>query len=60
MDELGNCIVNLCNIVPDGIVCFFPSYAYEESVYNYWEKSGIIRRIERIKKVYLNLVLIVI
>jgi chromosome transmission fidelity protein 1 len=52
MDELGNFIINLCNIVPDGIVLFFPSYSYEEEVYKHFEKNDFIRRIERKKKFF--------
>lgn len=51
IEELGVTIVNLCNIVPDGVVCFFPSYAYEEKVYNHWQQKGIIQRIEAKKLV---------
>lgn len=51
MDELGRLIVNLCNVVPDGIVCFWPSYAYEDKVFQYWQEQGVIKRIEQKKKV---------
>lgn len=43
--------MNMCNVVPDGIICFFPSYSYEETVYNFWQKNGFITSIERKKKV---------
>jgi DNA excision repair protein ERCC-2 len=26
----GNLLIETCSIVPDGIVCFFPSYRYME------------------------------
>ncbi|KRY01570.1 putative ATP-dependent RNA helicase DDX11, partial [Trichinella pseudospiralis] len=29
--ELGNCLVQLSKIIPGGIVCFLPSYNYEET-----------------------------
>jgi chromosome transmission fidelity protein 1 len=31
IDELGLALVNLCSVVPDGIVVFFPSYAFLET-----------------------------
>ena len=32
MDELGRVVLNVCGAVPDGVVLFFPSYSYEETV----------------------------
>ncbi|CAG8502015.1 15492_t:CDS:10 [Rhizophagus irregularis] len=49
IDELGQTIVNLCNIIPDGVVCFFTSYAYLEQVYKRWEQNGILERIRKYK-----------
>ncbi|EFC45672.1 DEAD/DEAH box helicase [Naegleria gruberi] len=48
--SLGKMIVNLCNIVPDGVVLFFPSYQYEKTVFEYWKNNGIIGQIEKKKK----------
>jgi Rad3-related DNA helicase len=31
MDELGRLLVNVCTAVPAGVVCFLPSYQYEEA-----------------------------
>jgi chromosome transmission fidelity protein 1 len=55
MDEVGTSIANLCNVIPDGIVCFFPSFTYLDQVYKRWESaesSGILARIEKRKKVF--------
>jgi chromosome transmission fidelity protein 1 len=35
-DELGRALLNICTIVPDGVVVFFPSYSYLESVSRRW------------------------
>lgn len=51
LEELGRLVVNLCSVVPGGIVLFFPSYDYEQLVSVSWEKSGILGRIEAKKKV---------
>ena len=51
MDELGRTIANVCTICPGGVVCFFPSYEYERSVYNRWEESGQLATIIRKKQV---------
>ncbi|XP_068203426.1 ATP-dependent DNA helicase DDX11 isoform X1 [Palaemon carinicauda] len=52
LDELGRVLVNLCAIVPGGIVCFLPSYDYEQKVFDYFVKAGVIDRLSGKKKVY--------
>ena len=43
--------MNLCTVVPGGIVVFFPSYDYEKRVHTHWEESGVLDRIGKKKKV---------
>ncbi|XP_067392341.1 ATP-dependent DNA helicase DDX11 isoform X2 [Emydura macquarii macquarii] len=50
MDELGRILSNLCNVVPGGVVCFFPSYEYEKQVYAHWERMGLLTRLATKKK----------
>ncbi|KAM3927064.1 ATP-dependent DNA helicase DDX11 [Leptodactylus fuscus] len=52
MDETGRILVNLCNVVPGGLVCFFPSYEYEKLILDRWEKSGLLKRLEGKKKIF--------
>ncbi|XP_072001052.1 ATP-dependent DNA helicase DDX11-like [Engystomops pustulosus] len=52
MDETGRILVNLCNVVPGGLVCFFPSYEYEKLILDHWEKSGLLPRITAKKKIF--------
>ncbi|XP_064085722.1 ATP-dependent DNA helicase DDX11-like [Macrobrachium nipponense] len=52
LDELGRVLVNLCTIVPGGIVCFLPSYDYEQKVFDYFLKTGVIDRLSGKKKVF--------
>ncbi|EQC25734.1 hypothetical protein SDRG_16396 [Saprolegnia diclina VS20] len=40
MDEVGRILLNLVRIVPAGVVCFFPSYAYEQQIVNHWTANG--------------------
>ena len=41
IEALGGCVLQLSNIIPDGLVVFFPSYAYLEQVVLRWQmKSG--------------------
>lgn len=53
LEDLGRALVNLCAIVPDGMVCFFPSYSFEESFVNFTKtKNNIFQRLEQKKKVH--------
>ncbi|XP_012539548.1 ATP-dependent DNA helicase DDX11 [Monomorium pharaonis] len=52
LDELGRALLNLCNVVPAGIVVFFPSYNYEDTVFKHLDKSGVIAKISAKKRIY--------
>ncbi|NXX34826.1 DDX11 helicase, partial [Nicator chloris] len=52
MDEAGRILCNLCNVIPGGVVCFFPSYEYEKQVYGHWEKTGLLSRLAAKKKIF--------
>lgn len=49
--ELGRAFVNICSVVPDGMVAFFPSYDYEERVWTTWEKTGVLASLQTRKHV---------
>lgn len=42
MRNYGNLLIELSSIVPDGMVCFFPSYGYMEEVISQWNEMGIL------------------
>ena len=50
--DLGNALVNVCNVVPNGVVVFFTSYAYEALVYRVWQKHGIVARLTARKALF--------
>ncbi|XP_019320421.2 ATP-dependent DNA helicase DDX11 isoform X1 [Panthera pardus] len=52
MDETGRILYNLCNVVPGGLVCFFPSYEYQRQVHAHWDKSGLLARLAVRKKIF--------
>uniref|UniRef100_A0A452ES65 DEAD/H-box helicase 11 n=2 Tax=Capra hircus TaxID=9925 RepID=A0A452ES65_CAPHI len=52
MDETGRILCNLCNVVPGGVVCFFPSYEYQQQVCAHWEKSGLLARLTIRKRIF--------
>uniref|UniRef100_A0A915JJ41 ATP-dependent helicase C-terminal domain-containing protein n=1 Tax=Romanomermis culicivorax TaxID=13658 RepID=A0A915JJ41_ROMCU len=52
IDDLSRLIINLCNIVPGGIVCFFPSYDYERLIFEQLKTSGLLSKIETKKNFF--------
>ncbi|KAM4618264.1 ATP-dependent DNA helicase DDX11 [Polymixia lowei] len=52
MDETGRVLSNLCNVVPGGVVCFFPSYEYSRQIVSHWEASGTLARLANKKKIF--------
>ncbi|KAL7306364.1 hypothetical protein TKK_0001788 [Trichogramma kaykai] len=52
LDELGRTLVNLCNIIPAGIVVFLPSYSYEELLIRHLETNGILAKIGLKKAIF--------
>ncbi|XP_076911662.1 uncharacterized protein LOC143569694 [Bidens hawaiensis] len=52
VNELGLLLCNLVTVVPQGIIVFFSSFDYEESVYDAWKASGTLGRIMKKKRVF--------
>ncbi|XP_061577917.1 ATP-dependent DNA helicase DDX11 [Cololabis saira] len=52
MDETGRILSNICNVVPGGVVCFFPSYEYSKRIISHWEASGALTRLGNKKKIF--------
>ncbi|XP_059134655.1 ATP-dependent DNA helicase DDX11 isoform X1 [Peromyscus eremicus] len=52
MEETGRILCNLCNVVPGGVVCFFPSYEYLRQVHAHWDKTGLLARLSVKKKLF--------
>ena len=51
MDELGRAVLNLCHVVPGGVVCFLPSYEYEQRLFSHWTTTTTLDKINNKKKV---------
>ncbi|KAJ8683934.1 hypothetical protein QAD02_019726 [Eretmocerus hayati] len=52
LDELGRSLINLCNIIPAGIVVFLPSYGYEDLLFSHLESQGVLSKIRSKKVVF--------
>ena len=50
----GELLLRYCQLVPDGIICFFPSYVYLKLVFNTWYESGLIKEVMQYKLVFLE------
>lgn len=37
LDDLGRALLNICGVVPDGVVVFFPSYNFLDAVIKRWQ-----------------------
>jgi DNA excision repair protein ERCC-2 len=50
----GKLIIGLSCIVPDGIICFFPSYMYMEHILKQWYDLGIIDELLKYKYMFIE------
>jgi DNA excision repair protein ERCC-2 len=51
---IGTMMVELCSAIPDGIVAFFTSYSYMESIISEWDSMGIMRQLTKSKLVFIE------
>ncbi|KNC48555.1 TFIIH basal transcription factor complex helicase subunit [Thecamonas trahens ATCC 50062] len=52
--NFGSLLVELSGVVPDGIVAFFTSYSYMESIVATWHKIGILNLILKNKLIFIE------
>ena len=50
----GSMLVELCSSIPDGVVAFFTSYSYMESIVSEWDAMGILRELTKDKLVFIE------
>ena len=47
-DENGRALVEICRVVPSGIIVFLPSYTYEAHSVHRWTETGLLlQRLQR-------------
>ncbi|EGD76290.1 hypothetical protein PTSG_00993 [Salpingoeca rosetta] len=51
VEGLGRLLVNVCRVVPAGVVVFFPSYDTEDFIYQHWKACGVLDSLQRLKQV---------
>ena len=50
----GALLVDMCKVVPDGLVAFFPSYTYLETIVSLWQEMGIINQVLQYKLLFIE------
>ena len=50
----GQLLIGLASCVPDGIVAFFPSYSYMETMVAAWASLGVLRALEATKLLFIE------
>lgn len=50
----GSLLVELCSCIPDGVVAFFTSYSYMESIISEWDAMGVLRQLTKHKLVFIE------
>ncbi|KAJ3224375.1 Fanconi anemia group J protein [Clydaea vesicula] len=44
-DNLGNCLLKIISNVPNGVLIFFPAYAWIDKMVKRWKTTGLIKKI---------------
>lgn len=52
--SLGQTILKLAPVIPNGLLVFFPSYGILEKCKSYWQNHHIWGQIERVKKIFVE------
>ena len=43
--NFGSLLIEMCRVVPDGMICFFTSYSYMEKLITTWHDNGVINKV---------------
>jgi len=54
MNDLGNLVINVCHVVPEGALLVFHSYSQMFAVLKLWNENGIFNRINREKQIFVE------
>ncbi|KAG5319462.1 FANCJ protein, partial [Pseudoatta argentina] len=53
-DELGNLVLQVCDAVPFGVLCFFSSYKAMNTIHNRWRNNGIWDKLSNLKTIFVE------
>ena len=54
VQNYGRLLIDLASCVPDGMVCFFPSYRYMEDIVSSWKELQILDQIQKHKLIFIE------
>lgn len=54
LKDLGRTLQNFISIIPDGVVVFFPSFAFLQQAVKVWEMNGITNRLNAKKPLFIE------
>lgn len=54
LESLGKAVLGYCEVIPHGILVFFPSYRMIETLMDFWGRSGILKKLSGYKEVILE------
>lgn len=52
ISSAGDALVTFCSIIPHGVVCFFPSYAYMYHLLDIWKSLKIYEQLSKFKSIF--------
>ncbi|XP_022666099.1 Fanconi anemia group J protein homolog isoform X3 [Varroa destructor] len=53
-DDLGRALVQICSRIPNGVLCFFPSYSTMKRMCERWQITGTWSKMEQLKRVFVE------
>ncbi|EFN81860.1 Fanconi anemia group J protein, partial [Harpegnathos saltator] len=53
-DELGKLIVQVCDAIPYGVLCFFSSYSAMNKIHMRWKDIGIWAKLAELKEIFVE------
>jgi Fanconi anemia group J protein len=53
-DAIGEAVLQLVRVVPNGVLCFFPSYSIMEKLLGRWRRTGIYAQLAACKALFIE------
>ena len=53
-DSVGKVVLETCRAVPQGVLCFFPSYSLLEKVVSRWKSTGCWKALAAVKSIFVE------
>ena len=54
LSSLGQSLVEISKVVPDGLLIFFPSYAWMDTCLSHWKQTGVWERLNNWKQCFVE------